>query len=345
MSSIFDMKYSWVKNVCVIDSMHAFLQYLLLVPESESNNTFYFWGEGISPAVKSAYEGHYMTFDKKRKYGWFEILSEYPFLLKNNIHYWGQDHLPISKYIIRRHDFELLEDGTLNYTQYPWRYRKTLKRTIFALWEGPLCCLDIPYSGYEKNCSKINLTGLVDTGEVYSSNKLSVKSFQSLWDESDDVKKAYINRVFGVDEEFCSQLRQRKKILLTQPFSEDGFLTEDEKISIYSKVIEVIGGDDVVIKRHPREKTDYKKFFPNVSVFDLAIPMQLIMLNGIRFEEAYTIFSSAVFGFSYKIRIGFIGSQISHKLLKKFPNHTRDSYQGNGGNAEMIDLRLEGVCD
>lgn len=60
------------------------------------------------------------------------------------------------------------------------------------------------------------------------------------------------------------------------------------------------------------------KLFSKVNVFDRAIPMQLIMLNGIRFEEAYTIFSSAVFGFPYKIRVGMIGTQISKNYLKNF---------------------------
>lgn len=339
------MKYNWVKNVCVIDSIHAFFQYLLLVPEFESNNTFYFWGEGIPAEIKKKFDGHYVNMEKKKEYSWFKILTDFPFLLKNSIKYWGHDHLPWSKYIIRNHDFELLEDGNLNYSPYPWRYKTTLKRRIFALWEGPLSCLDIPYAGFEKNCKRINLTGLLDSGEVYTSSKLSVKTFQTLWDQSEDSKKAYINQVFGMDEEVCQQLKNKKKILLTQPFSEDGFLTEEEKISIYSKIIEVIGSDDVVIKSHPREKTCYQNYFPKVNVFDRAIPMQLIMLNGIRFEEAYTIFSSAVFGFPYKIRVGMIGTQISKKLLEKFPSHTYKDSCFADENMERIDIKLEGLCD
>ncbi len=338
------MKYSWVKNVCVIDSIHAFLQYLLLVSEFDANHTFYFWGDGISAEIKRQFDGRYENMKKKEKYSWIKILSDFPFLLKNNIKYWGHDHLPWSKYIIRNHDFELLEDGTLNYSSYPWRFKSSLKRRFFALWEGPLSCLDIPYSGFEKNCVRINLTGLMDSGEVYSSSKTLVNSFQTLWNQSEDSKKHYINKIFGLDNEIFKQLKSKKRILLTQPFSEDGFLTEDEKISVYSKIIEVIG-KDVVIKRHPREKTCYENYFPEVSVFDRAIPMQLIMLNGIRFEEAYTIFSSAVLGFPYKIRVGFIGSQISQKLLKRFPAQTYMNFHCSDKNVEMIDIKLEKLCD
>jgi len=340
------VKFGWIENVCVIDSMHAFLQYLLLVSESVVRNTFFFWGEGISSDIKKKFEGHYADMDKKKKeYNWIKFLYKYPFLLRNDIQYWGHDHLPWSKYIIRKHSFFLLEDGLMNYNSYILRSRAPLKRRLLALWEGPLSLHDIPYSGYEQNCKKIYLTGILDTGEVYTSTKLMVKSFKVLWDECDDDKRSFINHIFDFDEKVCEELRKRKKVLLTQPFSEDGFLTEKEKISVYSKVIDVIGGEDVVIKRHPRETTDYHSYFPNVMCFDKAIPMQLIMLNGIRFEEAYTIFSSAVFGFPYKIRIGFIGSQISSKLLNRFPSQTYNDYHCTDDNMEKIDIKLENVCD
>lgn len=338
------MNYGWVKNVCIIDSMHALLQYLLLVSEEEARQTFYFWGEGISVSVKQSFEGHYMNFDKKRKYSWFEILSKFPFLFRNNIQYWGHDHLPLSKYVIRTHDYQLLEDGLMNYNAYPWRYKTTLKRRVYALWQGPLSCLDIPYSGYEKNCIRIHLTGLVDSGEVYTSPKLLVQSFQNLWNKCNESKRNFINRVFGIDDKVCNQLKERKKILLTQPFSEDGFLSEEEKMTVYATILDVIGRDDVVIKRHPREKSDYRRFFPQVEVFDLSVPMQLVMLNDICFEEAYTIFSSAVFGFPQKIRIGFIGSQISQKLLNLFPNQTYKDCPCKQDNIELIDIKLEGLC-
>ena len=332
------MRFGWVRNVCVLDSIHALLQYVLLVSEEEVNSTFFFWSDGIDDSIKRNFAGHYMDLEKNRHYYRTKIVLQCPFLLNPNVRYWGHDHLTFSKYIFRNRKFNLLEDGTLNYVPYPWRKSYTLKKRIRSLWAGPLYCMDVPYAGAESTCQKIFLTGLSDKGEVYTSGKVFVDSFSSLWESADVSKIRFVNGKFNFNDEQFSSLSACKKILLTQPLSEDGFLTEEEKISIYSKIVEYHGVEGLVIKPHPREKTDYRGVFPDVTVFDNPVPMQLITLNGIRFEEAYTLFSSAVFGFPYELKIGYYGSGVSPKLLSLFPHFTfPESVRGQ--NAVFLDVK------
>lgn len=336
------MKYGWVKNVCVLDSLHGLLQYFLLVSEEEVNHTFFFWSEGVSDVIKGHFIGHYRDLLKNRHYYRTQLVFEYPFLLKRGLNYWGHDHLTYSKYIFRKKPFSLLEDGTLNYVPYPWRKKYTLKKRIRSMWAGPLYCMDVPYAGYEYSCKSIHLTGLTSTGEVYSSPKLSVRSFQSMWDESSLEKRNFVNNLFGLEKERCEQLASCKKILLTQPLSEDGYITEIEKIAIYAKILERVGTENLLIKPHPREVSDYKRYFPDACVFDQSVPMQLLTLNGIRFEEAYTLFSSAVFDFPYHIRVWFVGSRISASLYQQFPLQNREFYASKEGMVEWLDWLPDG---
>lgn len=340
------MDYGWVRNVCVISSVHALLQYLLLVSDEDVKTTFFFVGDGLPPAIVDKIRHQCEEIEKNpRRNSRIKLLIQFPFLRKKGIRYYGFDHLKYAKYIYGKNEFELLEDGTLNYVPYPYRSKPNLEKRIRQLIWSPLCCMDVPFAGYESTCKKIHLTGLSPTGEVYSSPKLSLRSFSDLWHSADAEKRDLVNAVFGMDESWSLRLQSVRKIVLTQPLSEDGFLSEAEKLSIYSKILEAIGNEDVVIKPHPRETTDYKRIFPNVPILDLPVPMQLFALNNIRFEEAYTLFSSSVFGFPYPIKVGYFGSSVSHKLAKRFPNLTREKCDISNEFVSLVPVDLDGSFD
>jgi len=46
-------------------------------------------------------------------------------------------------------------------------------------------------------------------------------------------------------------------ILITQPLSEDGIMTEEQKIELYKNVLLKYPSYNVILKKHPREKTNY----------------------------------------------------------------------------------------
>jgi len=64
-----------------------------------------------------------------------------------------------------------------------------------------------------------------------------------------------------------------------------GFSETEEK-ELYESIIRKYSNfEDVVIKLHPRDLLDYKKYFPNVSVFDSKAPMQLVNVFDGGFER------------------------------------------------------------
>lgn len=112
----------------------------------------------------------------------------------------------------------------------------------------------------------------------------------------------------------------KKVILITQPLSEDMFITEDYKIDLYRKVINDFAKDyDIYIKPHPREKTDYKEKL-GINIVEIPRNFPLEILNfypDIVFEKGITIFSGALNNLAnVKERI-FLGNDYDKKLISK----------------------------
>jgi len=138
---------------------------------------------------------------------------------------------------------------------------------------------------------------------------------------------------------------------LTQPLSEDGTLSEKEKIEIYSEILSNYDLKDVVIKVHPREKLNYRNIFPKVEILDEYFPVELFKIFNIEPEKVITIFSSAVFGIAKRENIDFYGTEINEKILKKFLRKQSTEYakirdivlrEALANNDVAISLELDG---
>jgi len=112
----------------------------------------------------------------------------------------------------------------------------------------------------------------------------------------------------------------KKAILITQPLSEDKFITEDYKIELYRKIIIDYAKDyDVYIKPHPRETTDYKgKIGTNIVEIPRNFPMEILnFYPDIVFEKGITIYSGALNNLvNIKERI-FLGHDYDKKIIPK----------------------------
>lgn len=89
----------------------------------------------------------------------------------------------------------------------------------------------------------------------------------------------------------------KKMIVITQPLSEDGYLTENKKVEFYKKIIEKgkKEGYKVYMKQHPRELTNYKGLFHDVIFLPKLFPIELLNLSKeISFDLGYTFFSSSL---------------------------------------------------
>ena len=85
----------------------------------------------------------------------------------------------------------------------------------------------------------------------------------------------------------------KASIILTQPLSEDGFISESQKIELYEEIVNKMdSNNNIIIKKHPREITQYN--FQNVIEIDGSFPSEIFTLLDIEFEKAIGICTSAV---------------------------------------------------
>ena len=321
-----------INRICIIDSIYSLLIYLLLSKE-KTESTYFYWSNGIPSKIREHFRGQSYFFNKELKnnkvrtlysiYLYFIAPLKWPFLKNNNsIEYWGHDHLFFSTAIIRHHKYNIIEDGLLNYQQ------NKIKRIYSYTKELPFMPLYTKHSypGDSKNCKAIYLTGIVNSA-IMNNPKTKQISIQKLWNNLPIPEKEKILNIFNLTLEKINTIKTKTSILITQPFDEDKILTEEEKIKLYQNIIKNINSSNLIIKPHPRERTNYHSFFPHIPIFDSYIPFQLLSLCEIVFNDVYTICSTAAYDFPYPTTIHFIGSQIHPNILNRFPTLTKENFK------------------
>lgn len=141
--------------------------------------------------------------------------------------------------------------------------------------------------------------------------KLDIYSiFESLTDE----QKKDIFDIFNIPK----TISENGIIILTQPLSEDGFMSEKKKINIYMNVINSNRGRKIYLKPHPREKTDYSLLskFCSIEILPKSFPIEIFNLTNIRFDTAISICSGSAYNFNYPINISIIGTESFPELIK-----------------------------
>ncbi len=94
-----------------------------------------------------------------------------------------------------------------------------------------------------------------------------------------DLLEIYAPGEIGFMKNTIDNIKEKKIfLLLTQTHAEDGIISEEEKINAYRQIIKKYAKKDhtVIIKAHPREKTNYNEIFPEYLKLPKSIPMELI---------------------------------------------------------------------
>ena len=291
--------------ICCAGSSYELFLYFLITGNSV-DNTYFFYGKNIPEIYRRQLRlGTYWNpFICKNKffrivisiYHNFQTLFAYIRYPLKRLAAYGDDS--ISSYTIMKlcNEFFLLEDGVINYSTEIWRswerkwWKRLLTKTIKLLY--------VPL-GYSDAVNGIYLSGILPIPEII---KLKVRkvNISELWLRLGENEKNHMINFFCGETELNSPCGTI--IILSQCVSEDNLMTEEEKIEIWTHVIKRYGEENVVLKCHPREKTNYKKYFPNITLIDSPCPFQLLELLGWHFEEAITLFSSAIFSLPDNIR-------------------------------------------
>lgn len=229
---------------------------------------------------------------------------------------YAQDHI-FKSYSFLKDKFYLIEDGLMTYTRADEKISSYLKHSIITKIRWAIRG-QIPIHGTSKKVKKVFLRGLIPTPKCLE-QKVEYIDIFDMWNKKSSEEKEYINNYFNFSKENIDKFKDKATVLFTQPLSEDKIISENEKIEIYKDILKNVDKNKLIIKIHPREKTDYKKIFPNVEIIEDKIPFELYLLNGFKCDEAITLFSTAVYSLE-KSKITFYGTKNYPELLNFFGN-------------------------
>lgn len=192
----------------------------------------------------------------------------------------------------------VFEDGAVNYSPSKIMFIKKISNYIFG--DNIL-----PY-GRNKNVIKLFLT---------APERYKIKN-RAIIEKIDLLKSINVANNMSLINVSSLNINLSDGVLITQPLSEDGIISECEKIRIYT---EILKKENIkYIKPHPRELTDYSTIGFVISN-DLAVEMLLLMDNKPR--KLVTLFSTAVDNCSIigaNVEIKKYWSYGNSKIKKKF---------------------------
>lgn len=319
-------------RVFVTGSLWSLLTYLMVSSEEDILRTKYFFTDkGIHESVRRNFNHHVLNISWDDNIHWrltqlvytfapLYFRVRFPYLILADTY--GIDQGWAIRSVIGRNKYTLIEDGILDYTaerNLPKRSKDWIRN---LLW-GPIYKHDM---GRNSHCKHIVLTQPFSNPIL--AEKAKTYNLADLWQKSSDSKKKLILAKFNLTEEDVKRMTERPVILLTQALSEDGIFSEEEKIAFYRKMIEPYGLENVMIKPHPRETTDYTRAIPECMTMDKVVPFQLFSLIGLKFKTAVTVCSGSALSLQNEDTvIDFKGSEIDPRIAAKYGVITKDSYK------------------
>ncbi|WP_413516851.1 polysialyltransferase family glycosyltransferase [Photobacterium phosphoreum] len=232
-------------------------------------------------------------------FGRYKEIREY--INTNKIdQFYGHDHLSISSMFYKQ-NMIIIEDGLSNYIS-PHNIGR-IKLNIKKL-------LNIPIydKGYDPKTKKIYLTGISQVPLILKNKVLIIN------------RECFVKKLSSMLDGVFSgniSLDTHCTLLITQPISEDGYMSEVDKIEIYKKYSNT--NLKLIIKPHPRELTNYKFYFPDAIVIGNEILVESLFENK-NIVDFRTLFSSSLidYNFSRFVTVHILGTELDSRLLKNF---------------------------
>lgn len=246
----------------------------------------------------------------------------------NNKHYdqiWGNDEFEAS-FPFRKTGVNLIEDGAFNsYSKHETQIRQFRNEFFFLnywfywIFQG---YVSYGWSDYVKR--------IYHTTSIALPEQISYKGVEfdlkKTWDSLSESRKTDIFNLFGLRKEFVNKLNEYSTVLVTQVLP----IPEEDKIEIYKRMTEGVDMSKVLIKTHYAETTDYSKVFPESTVINMPVPMQLFSLIGYNPTKVMTISSGAVGPFIKDgVEVVFLGTQVDPRIAAKYGVVTKETYMSN----------------
>lgn len=210
-----------------------------------------------------------------------------------------QNETPLEEKLKTKSD---LRKAVVKYTDKPVYYLNlTTPYSDVFLDEGNVHALSDGLSDYErfKNYYQDDrITECFSTAEIIkdlTDKKLSQIDVNALWSNLPQAEQNKIADIFNISTETLNKASTKKVMLITQPLSEDQMMSEEDKVELYKRIVDEYGVENIVIKPHPREKTNWANIFPDAPVIPKQIPVELLARLA-NIKRIATFFSTAGFG-------------------------------------------------
>jgi Glycosyltransferase family 52 len=215
-----------------------------------------------------------------QSYGDFIATSELNFF-----YVWGY---PSAYFVLKYPDnySRIIEDGTRNYF---------LKTSHVKLFKRKYLLRTYIGDGFDDTVKEIQVQRPeeLDPRVRHKGTHLPFKEMQNRLSPEENER---ILNVFMAGHSLLND-SQKKLLVITQPLSEDDFITEEYKVSLYRQIIDDYAGQyKVYLKPHPRELTNYRQQLQREFVeIPRSFPLEMLdLMKTITFEKGVTLFSSSL---------------------------------------------------
>lgn len=315
-------------RVCVPCSMYCLTYYLLMSSMEEIKHTFFFMAPTIPQSLREKFkeDSAYIDLNNKWVYKNRFAVSLYmlikrklswPFLFDAEIFgldfYW---------YLLRGLKFNYIEDAPFvfdiwetsslyanwNRARHANILKRLAKRFLFGEYYDN-------YVGTSTGVEHIYSSNPVAEKPYYKGKEITVLNLNEIWEKSDKSKKDFILSVYEISDADLLKMKTCNTIILTQPMCFDKIMTMDEQIEIYRQMIDEYGAENCIIKPHPRDVIKYNEVFPNVAYFNKPVPMQLLAILGINYENVVTVNSSSALSFGKDANIYWWAEKLDYPRI------------------------------
>lgn len=216
---------------------------------------------------------------------------------RKEVSVYGHAHNTFSYMFYENEDVYLIEDGVQNYVVEIEETHKINPIIDFILHVCGIYFLSIKEAhGTHKNHKKVYLTKEFE--HPLLKDKIEVIDIEECWNLKTEQEKEDILKIFNIDYHETQKMDEDVVLLLTEPFSEENYMTFDEEIRIYKDIIDKFTDKQVIIKPHPQDKKDYTKIFPDLMVLEKSFPIELLSLIGYNPKIVASTISTALLNFN-----------------------------------------------
>lgn len=323
------------KAIAYLPNSYALLQYYLLEP-NKIEDTFFLFDGAFPKSISSQVQGaKILNLHNRYTRCLSSIMVHFCSLLNRKTPVYLASKITFTNLFLKYVDTAFyLEDGTASYELDAYKNDKQVIERNTSMLNRWMYGDFYPRYGSADTVLKIYLTGLLPISKIIA-NKVELINLKLLWQQKSLEQKENILKVFLPDGLNKSRLEKCEVLLLTQPFSEDSddIFLESDKIDVYRKLLSGYDESKVLIKVHPREKTDYSHYFPKAQILRTPCPMELLTLTGLQIKRAVSVNSTAIFSLDDSVEKIISGYDVTPALIAD--TKRRGIYDGSSNRCSI----------